>query len=814
MKAALAILAMLGATDGAQARAADAVPPDRGSPLEILFHADLDGRFAHPNCRIGQTEERPSYARLLGLLSELRTRAANDSQAAPVVLLGGNLAAPDLFGRTLLEQGNGGMGKLARLLGRGGYDAVALGHHDLSLDPSVLQNMVDAVTSHGLAVVVSNLRCDGERASLCERTRRELVLRRGAETIGILATVSPSVVAGLATASRSGIQLDDPLTVVRASTRRLREQGATRVLLMVQGPRDRRGLEELDTLQRALGQPGPSNREPAADAASEVPDVILVGGLTDDDARTLELLRRRDAPAAVGSATGTTALSRVLMGERIPGAISVAVQVERLSPLTAVDDRPQPATDAEAEAMLRPDVAAYCASYEQALSPAPVRGSLSREQLLTYLLEIMRRRAHAEIAIVNRALVKSTPFPITGTVTRGQLYGAIPYKAAIGVGCMTGAAVVSALGPTLANPKAASVGLERDERGLRVNGRPVDKARNYCVATIAFVASGGDGIVDEDAIAWRPLPGDPDLRDAIAEFLRSETASEDGDPSIDPDTDFGPAPSQRLLLVGLTDGGLDMVDTRISNGAKYGDAQLTRGRQQVWKGEWTSILQARHPRHEADLRLNLKYGWTRSQPAGGVATSTETTDLITFTSLYNYRGLRASPFLPRRLVPDPYARVAVESEFTRPALSETQTRGYRHLELTNTLGALLTLMPALKVRAGAGIRKELLTSDAPFGRWRPILEAGGTLSPIALATVGPLPVRVEGIVDYTFVDPTDTSEHQVRATGKLSVPLLPLLFITVGVDVFAVERRHQGWAASYDTTIGLRVHLDSARQSL
>ena len=39
-------------------------------------------------------------------------------------------------------------------------------------------------------------------------------------------------------------------------------------------------------------------------------------------------------------------------------------------------------------------------------------------------------------------------------------------------------------------------------------------------------------------------------------------------------------------------------------------------------------------------------------------------------------------------------------------------------------------------------------------------------------------MKVEGLVDYDFVDPTGLRQHQVRGTGKLSVPLLPALFIT------------------------------------
>ena len=193
--------------------------------------------------------------------------------------------------------------------------------------------------------------------------------------------------------------------------------------------------------------------------------------------------------------------------------------------------------------------------------------------------------------------------------------------------------------------------------------------------------------------------------------------------------------------------------------------------------------------------------------------SGETADLITGIALYTYKGLRDWRRVPKPFIPDPYARVWLESEFTRPDVTPTQPRTYHHLQLTNTAGAQFTLTPRLKLRGGAGAQSELL-APAPDGDWRAVIEAGATLDPTAIATVGALAVKLEGLVDYDFVDPTGTRQHQLRATGKLSVPLLPALFLTVGLDVFAVQREELGWGASYDTTIGLRLHADVAHQVL
>jgi 2',3'-cyclic-nucleotide 2'-phosphodiesterase (5'-nucleotidase family) len=815
-------------------------------PIEILFHADLDGRFAAHGCEREQSRA-PGFARLVGALSAERAEAVEAPREAPLVLMGGNLVGPELVARGVFVRGAAGADALAALMAGARYDAVALGHHELSLAPEALVALVAGLAARGVPVVATNLTCDATRVRLCQSIRRWVLVPRGRAVIGVLATLSPSVLPGVNAPARAGLGLGEVLGTVREATRALRAAGATQVILMSQGPRDRRGLQEIDALQRAFERaadraPDSAVRAAAAAAAAAAPDIILAGGLADEDSgQALRWLLRDAAPGVVGSQAGTASLSRVLLagtGE------TLNVDALDLAGISTVGGSGKPAgaegpggrrgpgsitPDPATAALLAPELAEACARERVPVSAASVRGSMSREAFLTYVLEIMRRRAGAEVAVINRAAVRRTPFPLVGRITHGDLLGALPYPAVIGTARMTGGALEATLGPSVTvtassapgtgpsrteEPRLATVGLTRSGGALLVNGRPLDKARDYRIATIGFVASGGDGLVPAGAMRWNPVEGAPDLRAAVASFLEADTAAADGDPTVDPRTDFGAGADARTLVIGLTDLGVDVSDTRIANRADYGDAQLARADQLVLKGDATGILQLRHPIHEADTRLNLKYAWTRSRPIDAPATSGETTDLITFSSLYNYRGWRLRRPSPRREVPDPYARIGVESEFTRPPVTPTQPRTFHHLELTQTVGAMFTLVPALKVRAGAGVRKELLAT-AEEGRWRPVLEAGAGLSPVGFPLPGtPLAVKLEGLLDYTFVDPAGLREHELRGSGKLSVPLLPLLFITAGLDVFAVERQGQGWGASYDTTVGLRIHLDAAHQSL
>lgn len=764
--------------------------------LDLLFHADVDGNFAVPSCKPGQADAL-DYARLLGVVAEARTQAAVEGLQPPVLLLGGNIIAPGLFARGLLKRdGDAGADALAALLVRGGYHAIALGHHDLSAEPARLQRFLGALRAQDVPVVASNLRCDDARAPLCATTKPHVVLDRDGRRVAVLAVLSPLVLPGLAPENRAGLALLSPAEIVPKLVAQRRAEGADDVVLMAQGPRAGIWLEELLSLQRRL-------------ASGEAPDIVLAGGLGTEDGDVLRAFRRDAGPAVVGSTRGVDSLAHVHLPAAEPGVARAPV-VKALTPGAYTREDPAAAS------ILRRRTDDYCARYGTPMGPGRIRGPITRAEWLGYVLAVMRREADAEIALLNRDFVKNTPFPWTNeTLTRADFLRALPYEAVLGTVRLGGAQMAALLGPALASDRLVALGAERGPGGaLTVNGRPIDRARQYEIATIGFVAAGGDDLFSADALPFVPLPGAPDVRALVERFIETETATEDGDPSIDPRTDFGPPASERLLLVGISDVSLDLTNVSIQRQPGYSAPQLTRAEQRAVKAELVGLLQLRAGRHEADGRLRVLYGYARNQPADKPPASAETADLVALSTTYNFRGLRdLETSLPRPLLPDPYGRLLLESELSVPPLSADQPRDWRYAELTATTGALFTVTPKLRVRGGPGVRKQLFAPGVA-GDSRFLVEAGATLDPIALASLGPLVTRLEGNLDYLFIEPTGTREHQLRAVVRLSVPLVPYLFLTAGVDTFAMQREGRGWGVAFDTTLGLRVHLDAAHQRL
>ena len=268
--------------------------------------------------------------------------------------------------------------------------------------------------------------------------------------------------------------------------------------------------------------------------------------------------------------------------------------------------------------------------------------------------------------------------------------------------------------------------------------------------------------------------------------------------------------TQRIMI--LTDAGWKVVEETSDDPAEQlpapevpylwtldalSDAQLARAQQQSIKLELVGLLQLDHPKHRWDTRLDGKFGYTRTRPPMMPAVGQETLDLIQVASLYSYRGLTSKePY-----VPSPYSRLAFESEITVP-----DTRTFRHAEITHTAGGLFTPKPKLKVRAGAGYRKELFADpdaadpvESQIGRFRAVGEVGVTLDPFPVYTRGRVAITAEGNVDYFLISPFGRTEHQARGRGRLSMPLVPTLFLTAGIDIFFVDRETAGRGASTET---------------
>jgi hypothetical protein len=354
--------------------------------------------------------------------------------------------------------------------------------------------------------------------------------------------------------------------------------------------------------------------------------------------------------------------------------------------------------------------------------------------------------------------------------------------------------------------------------GPEVNGRPLDPGRGYTVATVMSAAG---HILPPGTKA---VPNGVDLVNEIETYMATRAGEADHDPSIALATDFGPPPDRRLQLTLQSDLNVFASNSSIKNpDAAYPDPQVARPEQRALRIDMRLLLQLRHPRHEMDSSIKYLYGYARQKIPNMPAVSGRTQDVADLAIFYEYRGLReVAGWGQGPWVPDPYTRLLLETTLAPPdPVLVPNAPAYQEMRLIHTGGVAVAPTEKLRLRLGAGYTDELLaddSSDDPTevqqAATRLLIEAGAVLSPMTV-TMGGLPVMtMEGELQYMAISPVENYERQFRGTARLAVPIAPLLFITFGVDAYAVTRGPHGWARSLDTTIGLKVHLDRTHQGM
>ncbi len=783
-------------------RAAAAAAADP-SPVELLFHADLGGQLAQPACGKA-TGEAQDYAMLAAAVRRLRDEAAAAGRAAPVVLLGGDQIGPGLFAREMLGNGRElGALDLAVALARAGYDAVALGRHELRVPREMLERYAAAMAAHGMPLVATNLRCDAAAQPFCRHLTRERLVTRGDRKIGVMATLSSRVARALPPDRLRGLEIEDELEAIAHATRRLRAAGAELVILLEQAGSSSGGTDAVYELQRALSR------------TLDAPDAILSTSLFEQDGDDTVRLHLSDrAPPVVGSTAGTRSLSRIELLPRwdrsgFRGARAVVRPV-----------RADPALrDAEVARLFTAHADRFCAHFGAPVGPGKLAAPLGRVAFLDYVLAIMRKRSGAEIALIHRSFASKIAFPIDGQPRRYELERAMPYEARFGVVRLTGDEVRERLAERLGSPHLRALGLEQDGSDITINGRDLDEARTYTVAVTDFLADGGDGVLDAGdlAPAWRP----GDLREQVIDFLAHHTADEDGDPGIDPETDFGAPADERTLFVATGEVGADLSDLAIHNAAHYADEPLSRNPQRSLQGLLGVRLGIRHPAHTGDIRLRLEYGVARTRSSEHEAeTESESKDLASLMLLYTWIGLRELvPEAARPFVPSPYTRVLFETELTKPDVSAEQPRTWRFARITHTAGGQLAPLPSLRLRGGVGYRRELdadprspVPEEAHVAGTRMVAEAGAILDPVKLAGFGRGQLRLDGTADYRFL--ALDGEHELVVSSTLSLTIFPPIFLTASLEGFAVTRGGEALSTAFETRLGVKVLWNAAHQRL
>ena len=407
---------------------------------------------------------RGGMARLATLVKELRAKNPNT-----LFLLAGDFLSPSVLSTYLKGR------QMIAVLDAIGLDAATFGNHEFDFGPAVL---VERMRESRFAWISSNVR-DRRTGGAFGGAQHDRIVTVGGIRVGLLG-LTLTETAQRAAGGRD-VQFDEPLKVGVETANGLRRRGAQVVIAITH--------QDMEA-DRELGEKAPID--------------LIVGG------HEHEPLIAESAHAIVTKA-GSDAryLVQVDLWVTREGKL-----VERSWTFHEVGARRAP--DPAVEKL----VARYTAELDRELSGTVGRTDVAldaRRHIVrtqetgvgNFIADTMREALEADVAVMNGGGIRGDKVIPPGPLIRRDVYTLVPFSNAVVKLEVTGAALRQILEHGLAQAdnqgggflQVSGVQVNVDGRrpagqrivGLEVGGKPVDPNARYSVATIDFVANGGDG---------------------------------------------------------------------------------------------------------------------------------------------------------------------------------------------------------------------------------------------------------------------------------------------------------------------------------
>ncbi|MGM0558057.1 MAG: 5'-nucleotidase C-terminal domain-containing protein [Myxococcota bacterium] len=773
-----------------------------------MMVANQQGRFVETNCR--DAEPGAAYlAKQYGYYAQLEQQAASGEHALPVAVNLGDSTFPGALSRFLLAARPNGQ-TLGELLARIPWAAHVIGNRELALDQTELDRFAAEAREANLPLQAANLTCTGERqgSAFCEvmggdrRTDAWSVVERGDVRLGVTSVVHPEARKLVSERRMEGLEIRDPKAVLEGLVPEMREDGIDIVVVLYHSVRGSTDLQ-------------------ARSLASEVDgiDVLVSSETLTGFAGAGEGGPTVTAGYMVAPKTGTFILDANSGHRRV---VRGTLQVQRTSGerwrVASVDSEnvtlDDMTPDPEIEAKLRELSTRFCADWGQPINAdVELESAWGLEDFQTFLLNVLRFSSRSEVALYNKGAFRNgSRFPITGYLSLADVYAVIPFNNAMFVGQMKGSDLAAAAAKL--DGELLAEGLQKDGDAVLVNGRPVDRGRMYRVATNQFVATGGDSLIDPEALKgadvfapdWSEEP--PIIADILIRWIRQQSAARSGDDaeSISGRGSFPDLHRKPLWsFVGSVDAAynqLTVVNPERDGAPAYQQSQLTVKSADQINLEGSGTVEADTRDHGWKTDFQVQYAQASVADEEGVTKFEETKDLIRLKSLYQFSGFRGG----RWYVPSPYVEGQGESEFDPP-----DSRDWHKLLVTGIVGARFELLDPLNVKIGFNARGDVNQPDASMDVG---LTTAYTLERVDLFGVLGHPVEFQSELEYFFNSITTDNIHELRSTSRLYYAFFGEFYLTTTFGAFAVRTEPVGaWGTNTELTFGLNYRFDTSVQA-
>ncbi len=697
-------------------------------------------------------------------LASLREAGRAPTRTEPIVIDTGELLAPDPNTRYAVVQGGSMLTSLASTLrGRGArpvFDVMVPGRYDLAIRRDRLRALTDEVD---LPWVVANL-------TPAFKTVPYKIIERDGVRIGVTAVIDDRLGSSLHPRVRTE-KLVEARKALGDTVRQLREQGVDLVLAVSH----QSSKTPLKSILRLV------------DGTVERPDVLIMSPLAGD---VVQVSLGERSPIVLAAPSGARRALLAFVEVRRGAGDPRFLGARRIT----LEARP----DAELSEVRRE----VCAALGTEMGPTEKRRkTISEDEFATFVLELMRRRTGAEVAVINRATIRDT-FPISAPITPLALMRILPFDDGIQTADLRGSEIRSLLrlaGDGRVRVSGISAG--------KVAGRAIDSARTYRVAAVDFVAAGGDDVFKAGELDWTAVDGVGELRQEVADYLRTYGFDPDADP--DPDDE----PEEPALLSAQLNLGGNLKTVTVSNAGDYEAPQLSRNQ---FLGI-TALLDLRviadFTNHRFQLFERTRYGIARE----GTGDAEENDDVTTVE--LTYIGRFASEKEPW-YIPNASAAISLETELTVPEAGDAE-RDYRRALLQAGIGPSFPLLPNMSFRVQLGVRRELLASEDSedeqerlLAQTRMAMLSTLEILKYSFPTDYGRPLTTTLRVDHAF-DLTGTVRDNILQ-GRLDfdVPVARRLSLTVGLELYFQDRAvddgspDPGSGLAFDTSFGVKTFGD------
>ncbi len=498
-----------------------ATAPPSGRCVEIVETTDLHGHLVAEHS-VEEKRELGGLDWLGGYLHRLR-HGRN-----PVLVLD----AGDLFQGTLASNASRGKAVIAAYDALG-YTASVLGNHEFDFGAEAPDREIFGAIRHRLAeatfpFLAANVvdRRTGRLPAWPHLLASEIVDERGLK-VGLVGIANPQTPSLTVRRNVEGLAFEDPVGPIVREAAKLRAEGAQLVVLIAHlgGSCDGAG-----------GGAGESSCDPHSDIVrllhalpSGTVDVALAG-------HNHRLIDNWIAGVpTVESGFGGRRFGWLTACARPRGGLDRARTV--LHALVVVVPHgtflgSEVSQDASVERKLAPYLRSVAAQESERVGPilrAPiVRDYNAPSPLGRLAAEALRQYAQADVALVNPGGLRAD-LP-AGPLTYGALYQALPFENRIVVVTVSGRKLLELVSAIATSghgyPQVSGLALRGtppDWTATLDGGRPLDPTATYRLATVDFLAAGGDGLRDAMAsvpkASVRSLPDAPVLREIVLAYL-------------------------------------------------------------------------------------------------------------------------------------------------------------------------------------------------------------------------------------------------------------------------------------------------------